>query len=125
VGQKVRGLQVCQGRAVLGEDDVGRRPAPLGHDLVGQDRLVVGVHPDVDPGLGLERLDEGVGGLDVLAVVEGDRVRSAATGSPAGGQPGRHCDQRDRRGHLCPDVGRSRNSPEVSSGGHVLNIRKP
>ena len=68
------------------EEHVGRRVRPLGQDLLDEHVLVIeaGVHGD--PGLLLERRDQRIGGLHVLAAVEGQRLARPRGGAAAGYQ---------------------------------------
>ena len=85
-GEEPLGGQLLERRRVLGEEHVGRRVLPLGLDLVDEDVLVVVAGVDRDPGLLLERRDQRLGGLDVLAAVEGDGLARPRGGAGAGHQ---------------------------------------
>ena len=79
-------LQVLERRRVLGVEDVGHRMRLLGDDLVGEGVLVVVADVDLDPGLLLERGDERLGRLLVLAAVERDGLAGGARRRGGGGQ---------------------------------------
>ncbi len=127
LGQEVLLLQGHQGRRVLGVEHVGRRARALLLDLLGQHVLVVGPDLDLDARLGLEGLDQRIGGLLVLAAVEGQaaarRRRPGRTGgvgrapaARAGGQG--EADHRQRR-HPDPGGRRSTGAGAAGSAGQL------
>ena len=108
--EQALGGEVLQRRRVLGEEHVGRRVCPLGDQLVGQQVLVVEAHVDVNARLPLERVDQGLGGLDVLAAVEGDRRRGGVgrDGSERRGREQARAERGAEQGapHHAPGAGR-------------------
>ena len=107
--------QVLNGRRVLGVDHVGRRAAPFGDDLVGQGVLVVAADVDGDPGGLLEPGHQRVGGLHVLAAVEGDRAGARGRAATGGQHPaGQGQDQGQGDGLRVPPSRPDR--PSVPSG---------